>query len=228
MQHRKYIINFSGKSVLFIKCKGDGILGKNEVQQQVQQHMELKLHMLKNSMSEGQVKASLAILRRGIGKQPGSQPFIWGMLLQDMLKDMMGTGDEPSYAEWAVYVAMTMYALHQQGKDIHTEDMNCEDKQTLGKAIAQLVHKKEDEERIIHRLNTLITSSDFEEVSYHLRGIIQLLRRDNIKLNYPVLAGELYQFQFSEGNQKVGFRWGRDFYQELNKKDKKKGNEKNE
>lgn len=199
------------------------------VQKNVQRYVRNKLTMLIKDMPERQIKAYLANLRRGIGKHPGGQPLIWGILLQNMPEEMEGTDGNPSYAEWAIYVALTMYALHQQGNDIHTNNMNCEDNsQTLGKAIAQLVHEKEDEKKSIYRLNTLITSSDFEEVSYHLRGIVQLLRKECISLNYSILAGDLYEFQFPEGPQNVGFRWGRDFYRELNNKVEKEGIEENE
>ena len=57
----------------------------------------------------------LAQLRRGIGKEPGEMPQLWGYFLQDMPEEFFGR-DEPSRAEWAVYSAVTLFSLHQQGK----------------------------------------------------------------------------------------------------------------
>ena len=46
----------------------------------------------------------------------------------------------------------------------------------------------------------------------HLRGMIQLLRREGIPLDYPQLAEDLYQYQFVDGAPNVRLRWGRDLY----------------
>jgi CRISPR system Cascade subunit CasB len=64
-----------------------------------------------------------------------------------------------------------------------------------------------------------------EEVSHHLRGLIQLLKAGNIPLDYPSLAEDLYQFQFPEMKDSVRLQWGRQFYRirdnEETKDDKK-------
>ncbi|HBG23036.1 MAG TPA: hypothetical protein DDW83_07265, partial [Peptococcaceae bacterium] len=62
-------------------------------------------------------RAMLAKLRRGIGKQPGELPELFEILFMDMPEELYGIGDEPSYAEWAIYTSLTLFALHQQGKD---------------------------------------------------------------------------------------------------------------
>ena len=56
----------------------------------------------------------------------------------------MGKDGRPSYAEWAVYTALTLFALHQQG---HSEPMNAEGEENrLGRAVRKLVLLGEDEE----------------------------------------------------------------------------------
>lgn len=67
-------------------------------------------------LPENQRRAELAKLRRGIGHAPGELPDLWGSLLQGMPASFYGTNG-PSHEEWAVYLALTLYALHQQSND---------------------------------------------------------------------------------------------------------------
>ena len=45
-----------------------------------------------------------------------------------------------------------------------------------------------------------------------LCGLIQLLRSEDIPLDYVELAGDLYEFQTPDGAARVRLRWGQDFY----------------
>ena len=119
----------------------------------------------------------------------------------------------PSAAEWAVYLALTLYAMHQQGND---RPMNCPGN-TLGRAVRQLAERNSagqdwTEASVLRRFNALATADSMPEVSHHLRGMIQLLRREEIPLDYPQLAEDLYQYQFVDGAPNVRLRWGRDLY----------------
>jgi CRISPR system Cascade subunit CasB len=51
-----------------------------------------------------------------------------------------------------------------------------------------------------------------EELAHYMRGVIQLLRGEDIELDYPKLAGDIYCFQFPELISGVRLRWGQDFY----------------
>jgi CRISPR system Cascade subunit CasB len=161
------------------------------------------------SQSKGNAKA-LAELRRGIGKIPGEMPQLWGYFLEAMPEEFYGDR-EPSRAEWAVYTALTLFALHQQGKDPAIKPMQ-EDGQSFGTALSRLVHNLDDRERIARRFNTIATANSMEELSHYMRGAVQLLGREDIGLDYAKLAGELYCFQFPELVSGVRLRWGQDFY----------------
>lgn len=152
----------------------------------------------------------LAELRRGIGKEPGEMPQLWGYYLHSMPEEFYGE-TEPSRAEWAVYVALTLFALHQQGKNPQTEPMQ-KDGQSIGKALSYLVHSEDDLERITRRFNIIATASSVEELFHYMRSAIQLLRGEHIGLDYAKLAGDIYCFQFPELISNVRLRWGQDFY----------------
>jgi len=59
-------------------------------------------------------KATLANLRRGIGRAPGDIPALWGAFLQDLPLELQSDRGKASPAEWAIYTALTLYALHRQ------------------------------------------------------------------------------------------------------------------
>lgn len=169
-----------------------------------------KLTQLQRQRDEASFRSTLAHLRRGAGCTPGEMPQLWGFFLDGLPEEWMGDR-EPSRAEWAIYTALTLFALHQQGKDPETEWMSQPDA-TLGKAVAKLIGSSDEERRVARRFHTLATSSSMEELSHHMRGMVQLLRSKNIPLDYPALAEDLFWYQQPEHQAQVRLRWGQDFY----------------
>ena len=51
-----------------------------------------------------------------------------------------------------------------------------------------------------------------DEMSYHLRGLVQLFKSKDIPLDYPQLARDIYEFQFPNSRDQVRLRWGQAFY----------------
>ena len=173
--------------------------------------VEYRLKRILNSPSNGAVKATLANLRRGIGTTPGDIPQLWEMFLMDLPEEMLSRDGNPTYAQWAIYTALTLFALHQQGRDLQKEPMY-KSGMTLGKAVACLIHNEDDKTRINRRFNVMATSSDIQELVHHLRSIIQLLHSEKIPLDYPSLAENLFSYQNEDYRAQVRLRWGQDFY----------------
>ena len=167
-------------------------------------------------LPEPQRRAELAELRRGVGRQPGDLPALWGALLADMPEQLQGSNG-PSKAEWAVYTALTLFALHQQGEaDVSMNQPG----RTLGGAVRQLAEKTAagqdwTESSVLRRFNALATADSMPEVSHYLRGMVQLFRGNEpkLKLDYPRLAVALYRFQLPDQAANVRLQWGRDLYQ---------------
>ncbi len=171
-----------------------------------------KISRLYESQNEAASRATLAKLRRGIGKAPGSMPELWDVTLAGLPEELTGRNDEPpTYGEWAVYTPLTLYALHQQGKDLKKQCMS-EDGKFLGVAVGKLAKNEDDEKRVKRRFDAAATADSLEEFSHHLRGLVQLLKDKDIPLDYPALSEDLYWFQFPEARDSVRLRWGRDFY----------------
>ncbi|MBD5143309.1 MAG: type I-E CRISPR-associated protein Cse2/CasB [Ruminococcus sp.] len=193
---------------------------------QIYSYTASKLEYLKSIAGTGAGKKMMANLRHGVGKKTGELPELWGIVFHQIPDELVGT-NEASYAENAIYTALTLYALHQQGKDIKENNMNQkypDDNQeksnetkkymSLGRAAAKLIKHEDDTERILNRLHLVVTAVSPEDLAYHLRGIIQLLRQESISLDYAKLAVDLYQFYYEDAAETVKLRWGRDFWNE--------------
>lgn len=178
----------------------------------VERDTQKRLFRLYN-LPEHPQKAALANLRHGVGRVPGDLPELWGEFLLDFPQELESKTGAPTRAEWAVYLALTLYALHQQGRDVRREPMHRED-QPLGRAVRRLVKPGEDPQdaAVLRRFQALTSAASMREVSQHLRGIIQILRSEGIALDYVRLAADLYDLQFPEASQRVRLRWGQDYY----------------
>ena len=188
--------------------------------QDVRIYTAQRLHWLW-ALPDNQRRAELAKLRRGVGRKPGELPELWGSFLRGMPESFQGRS-APSAAEWAVYLALTLYAVHQQGND---QPMN-RPGNTLGRAVRQLAERNTPagqdwtEASVLRRFNALATAEEITEISHHLRGMIQLLRAakpDSIPLDYPRLAVDLYGLQcdapqLAQLPANIRLRWGQDLY----------------
>ena len=172
-------------------------------------YMDRRLERYQNASDRSYVRAQLAMLRRGVGKKPGDLPELWGILFGDLPEEFLSVSGEPTREEWAVYTALTLYALHQQGAQRSMQA----DGQRLGMAIRKLAGNDTDRLKAVQRrFNAFATARSMPECLHHLRGLIQLLRSKDIPLDYVELAGDLYEFQTPDGAARVRLRWGQDFY----------------
>lgn len=182
----------------------------------VQKIVKGKIEFLRNAPNEATARAALANLRRGVGKHPGAVPEVWEYTLANVeLPEQPyrrnGEPAEPTTEEWAIHGALTLFALHQQSKDIRTDCMNAENI-GLGSAIRRLVKNNDDRERVKRRFDRIITADSIEELLNHLRSMIQMLRADGIALDYAKLANDLRWFQHPDYRDRIRLQWGRDFY----------------
>lgn len=192
-----------------------------EKEKQIRNYVKMQMELLAGdagTLDLGSSKAQLAQLRRGAGKRPGELPELWGIFLRNMPEELMGKEGRPSYAEWAIYTALTLFALHQQG---HSEPMHAEGEENrLGRAVKKLAHGEEEEENVRKKFSITARSDDMEELSYHLKTLVRMLGSNDIKLDYEDLAKDLYRFQFENDADQVRLKWGQDFYRFVGTKDR--------
>jgi CRISPR system Cascade subunit CasB len=153
--------------------------------------------------------AALARLRRGLGKPAGSVNDILQYTVADEFIGH-GAGDEPTAAENAAHIALTLYALHQQSQSerMHQRGWG------LGRAVRRL-HPDEPgvpPNPVLRRFQVLGTSDSLDELVHHARGMVQLLRAKQVPLDYGLLADQLVTWQRPAGASVVRLWWGREFY----------------
>lgn len=179
----------------------------------VGEYVRGRLFLLTGNLNAGEAKGQLAQLRRGIGKSPGELPELWGIFLQTLPEELMSKGCDPTRAEWAIYTALTLFALHQQG---HSESVNLQGKDnSLGCSARKLVHSDEEEERIRLKLSMAAQSDDMEELAYRLKTLVRLLSAKDIPLDYVDLAKDLFLFQSEKYVDRIRLKWGQDFYRKI-------------
>lgn len=110
-----------------------------------------KIEYLHSIADTGRGKGYLAELRHGIGKKPGELPSLWWLIFDRIDEELKGSKCA-SNAEWAVYTALTLCALHQQGNDRFMYEKGY----TLGRAAYHIANSSDDEERVVNRLNLVV------------------------------------------------------------------------
>jgi len=153
--------------------------------------------------------ASLAKLRRGIGKPPGASPGVWELTLAELPEALASDYGKPSYAEWAIHLALTLFALHQQGKSDSVNDQGV----SFGQAVSLLIAPDgKNESGIKSRFDAALTAKNIGEFAHHARGLIQLMRAHEVQMDYPLFAKDMYEYQFNESKDKVRLRWAEAYY----------------
>jgi CRISPR system Cascade subunit CasB len=172
-------------------------------------------------------KAMLAKLRRGVGKPPGSIPEIWDITIGGIPDGWRSANGTPSKEEIAVHTALSLYAVHRQSmrKSMSVSGKNEEGKplgDSFGGAVAKLISPdRSNEQAVKRRFDAVATASDFTELAQHARGLVQLLKANDIPMDYPRFAQDLFFYQFPDSADRVRLRWGEDFYRFYRDDDKK-------
>lgn len=133
---------------------------------------------------------------------------MWTEIFVDFPPELEGLSDQPGIYEKAAHLALALFALHQQS---HDEPMHKE-KEGFGIAIRKLISAvgESQEKGVIRRFNTVLTAQTTDELIHHMRGLIQMLRRHGIPLDYGQLAKDFVALNYPESARRVRLRWARD------------------
>ncbi|MFS0695757.1 type I-E CRISPR-associated protein Cse2/CasB [Streptomyces nitrosporeus] len=154
--------------------------------------------------------AALARIRRGAGRAAGTVPDLWGVIGAEGLYERPWREADAVRAENAVHLAVTLWALHQQGH--HDGNMHVSGGPGLGGAVRRLMPDGEIQDRIRKRFVRAATASSIDTLAVRLRELVLLMRGEDIALDYGRLAGQLYIWQRPGGRAEVHRLWGRSFH----------------
>ncbi|MGW8700287.1 type I-E CRISPR-associated protein Cse2/CasB [Streptomyces eurythermus] len=167
-----------------------------------------------------QAVAALARLRRGAGREAGETPDLWGLIDTDPLHTRPENTRPLSEvelvrAENALHAACTLWAFHQQSRTAPMHRRHTRERPGgLGAAVRRLMPADGTDEPARKRLVRAGTAPDLVTLAQRLRDIVALLRRDDIPLDYALLAGQLYLWQWPDGPATVRRAWGRSFHEQ--------------
>ncbi|MBB1017419.1 type I-E CRISPR-associated protein Cse2/CasB [Dietzia sp. DQ11-71] len=168
--------------------------------------------------NRGAAVGALARLRRATATEIGEDPSAWqiAFLGYPVPED---DRDYPSADEKAVYLTLTLFALHQQSKN---EPMHEDGGPSLGTALSRLARISGSEDAsdpVVRRFNALVTADSEPETRWHLRSLVGQLRAHDIRLDYGRLADDLSVLgghhrrseSSDQARRRVQLRWSRDF-----------------
>lgn len=168
---------------------------------------------LAERLSDGSLasRAMLSKLRRAAGKRPGSDPEIWAAVLGWLPDGLSGHGGEPSYGEWAVHTALTLYAVHAQSSDMPAHVAKVDFGSAAGKLAASYAGNSETGNPYQKRMAEIARAEDIEVLSWRLRSMVRLLGQAGAGFDYGRFAADLYMFQFLSKRPDVVLKWGRGY-----------------
>ncbi len=197
-------------------------VGWDEGRHLVRGYVKARIASLQRRLLSPQGKSSavanLARLRRSVNKKPGSTPDTWEIEFEGLPELLVGSGSEASAGEWAVHLALSLYAVHQQSQDQEMyRQSSGEYPCGIGHAVKRLAlyGMQEGEEleldEMPRRFAAMVTAETIDEVAHYARQLVQQLRAKQIPLDYVCLAGQLYDYQNPYRRDAVRLEWGREF-----------------
>lgn len=191
---------------------------------------------LDSTRDASSTKALLANMRNSADKDISNNVDALAYVFSNLSYGEDDRGGELSYMEQAIFTAIQMYAIHQQsnvesvlkfGNDDENESGEKKNKYkaNIGDALATL--RSDESESIDKRFNAMITATNFNKLSYHLRQMIKILKsKSEAKVDYAKLAEDLYWFMIGR-KEEVRLSWARSYYK-YRKNEEMEGEIKNE
>lgn len=171
---------------------------------------------INKNINSPSTKALLAKIRNSVDKDLLHNIDLLSCIFSSVSYDGGESDGELSYKEQAIFTVLQLYAIHQQSSYesvLKTEgdyDEKQKYKDNIGDALATL--RSEENESIDKRFNTMIVSTDFKRLTYHLRQMIKILKsKSDAKVDYAKLAEDLYWFMMGR-KEEVRLSWARSYY----------------
>src|SRR5699024_6185985 len=130
------------------------------------------LRSLDSTRDKPSTKAIFANIRNSINKDSSMNVDALAFVFQKIPDEFLGFNKNLNDYEKTILTAVQMYALHQQAKAdsvLKFDYKEGERRQNLGDSLNSMRKNNEEDKAIDRRFNAMITSSNFDELSHHLR-----------------------------------------------------------
>lgn len=174
---------------------------------------ERVISSLADNLKISRTKAMLSRLRNSVGRPLEENIEAISLIYQYMPEEFYSNFGALTYEEETIITTLQLYAIHQQSKqDSVSGKQEKEVWDNIGSSFSYL-RLGENSLPFDRRFNALITSQSFDELSNHLRQLIKILKskQEDIKINYPKLAQDLYDFARGY-DERVRLNWSRAYY----------------
>jgi CRISPR system Cascade subunit CasB len=158
---------------------------------------------------EARSGAVLATLRLGAGREPGDVSGLWRHYRVVVPDNVAALGTiHPDLA--AEHVALTLFAVHQQSQNTRMHQTGS----PLGTSLRALRVSafKDNPEALDRRVNAAAATDSVKELAVHLRGLVKLLRDQQIPLDYTTLVEDLAGWHYQDARGRARRRWGAQYY----------------
>jgi CRISPR system CASCADE complex protein casB len=172
-------------------------------------------------------KAILSNLRNSISRPYSQTIEIFSTLYRYLPDSFISEYGDLSYQEKAIITSLQIFAVHQQG-NIQSVFLEADDEnkyKNIGYSL-KVLRTDENAKSTDRRFNAMISADTFEELTFHLRQLISLLKsRSDQKVNYAKLAQDLYYFQIPSMRENIKLSWAKEYYRFNNQEKNNKGEE---
>lgn len=161
-------------------------------------------------------RASLARLRR-LGMPGGASWISVGEDLFEGLLDLGLSGSDERRALRALTATLRLYAYHQQSKDspmaitaVAGEARSS--RRSFGWSCRQVEPDKDKAKGVRRRMAAIEGARDIDGMEHHMRALVMLMREKGVRVDYRLLARDIFLLQFPGARDDVFMRWGRDYF----------------
>lgn len=177
----------------------------------------LQERFLAGDTTSNSARAILAQLR-ALGT-PGRSA--WVLIGSELFLDLPNFGTSEKHEQKiirAISGAMQLYARHQQGRTRPMAMVPDQGEQVVRKrrsfgwSCRMIEFNLDESQGIRRRMQGMEAASDFDGVMHYARSLIDLMRNEEIQVDYGQLARDLYLIQYSDIREEVFMEWSRDYY----------------
>lgn len=162
-------------------------------------------------------KDILAGLRAGKDVTSQRARIFWPVMMENLSSEYLAS-NESTFEENAVYSAVRLYAIHQQGNDELVYASGKEEGNAFFEALKKVRISKQqnniDTKSLDRRIQLLLATTNFGSLVNSLVQIEKIGKASGFnKVDYSQLAQDLLYFQYSyENANKVLLKWGREYF----------------
>lgn len=147
----------------------------------------------------------LAALRRGVGRPLDDAPASWPYVIE--------SAGGRKWREEAAHVALGLFALHQQSQEPGSMNRGG---WGIGRACRALRFRRAtggaSEEGVERRFKAALAADSLTSLAVHLRGLVTMLRGEDIPLDYSRLFWDLSAWRVPERRDSAALRWAREYF----------------